>query len=48
MDFSISVMRLDKKTGFRWKLASGRFYGSPYEEGTDNFIKELHLVMQAW
>jgi hypothetical protein len=48
MDFSISVMRLDKKTGFSWKLASGGFSGSPYEEGTDDFIKELHLVMQAW
>jgi hypothetical protein len=31
LDSLISVMMLDKKTGFSWKLVV--VYGSPYEEG---------------
>jgi hypothetical protein len=43
LDFSVSVMLLDKKSGFSWKLVI--VYGSPYEEGKQAFIDELHSVM---
>lgn len=43
---SISIMFQEKKTGFIWKLVV--VYGSPYEEGKDDFITELHSVMQSW
>lgn len=36
----------DKKKGFNWKLVV--VYGSPYEECNEDFLKELHSVMQAW
>ena len=36
----------DENTGFNWKLVV--VYGSPYEQGKEGFLKELHSVMQAW
>jgi hypothetical protein len=46
LDFSVSVMLLDKKSSFSWKLVM--VYGSPYEEGKQAFIDELHSVMAGW
>jgi len=46
MDFSISVMIKDIKTGFYWKLVV--VYGSPYEDGKQEFLDELHSVMSRW
>jgi hypothetical protein len=46
LDFSVSVMLLDKKTGYSWKLIV--VYGSPYEEGKEAFIDELHSLMGNW
>lgn len=46
LDFSISVMLMDKKTGFSWKLIV--VYGSPYEDGKQNFIDELHGLTACW
>lgn len=44
--FSISVMLMDNKTGYSWKLSI--VYGSPYEEGKQEFLDELHAVMASW
>lgn len=46
LKFSISLMLQEKKTGFSWKLVV--VYGSPYEEGKQEFIDELHTIMQSW
>jgi hypothetical protein len=46
LDFSISIMLLDKKSGFSWKLVV--VYGSPYEEGKQPFLDELHDIMSIW
>jgi hypothetical protein len=46
LNYSVSVMLLDKKTGFSWKLVV--VYGSPYEDGKQAFIEELHDVMASW
>lgn len=46
LEFSVSASILDKKTCFSWKLVT--VYGSPYEEGKQNFLDELHLVMSKW
>lgn len=46
LDFTVSVMLLDKKTGFSWKLVV--VYGSAYEEGKEEFISELHQVLESW
>jgi hypothetical protein len=39
-------MILEKKSDFSWKLII--VYGSPYEEGKQAFIDELHNVMASW
>lgn len=36
----------EKKTGFNWKLIV--VYGSPYEEGKQSFLDELHAAMSGW
>jgi hypothetical protein len=41
--FTISVFLQDKKLGFNWKLVV--VYGSPYEDGKQDFIEELHKIM---
>ena len=46
LKFSLSATILDKKTGFSWKLVV--IYGSPYEEGEQEFIDELHSIMSTW
>jgi hypothetical protein len=46
LNYSISGMMLDKKSGFNWKLVV--VYGSPYEDGKQSFIDELHEVMSSW
>jgi hypothetical protein len=46
LDFSVSAMLLDKKTGYSWKLIV--VYGSAYEEGKEAFIEELHSLMGSW
>jgi len=46
LDFIVSLMMQDKKIGFSWKLVV--VYGSPYEEGKEAFIRELHSIMGAW
>ena len=46
LKFSVSIMLQDTKTGFSWKLVV--VYGSPYEEGKESFIKELHSIMESW
>lgn len=46
LDFSMSVILVDKKTCFNWKLVV--VYGSPYEEGKHDFLLELHQVMSKW
>ena len=46
LEFSISAMILDKKSGFSWKLIV--VYGSPYEEGKHRFSDELHKVLENW
>jgi len=46
LDFSVSIMLQDKKTGFSWKLVV--VYGSPYDEGKESFLKELHSIMESW
>jgi hypothetical protein len=44
--FSVSVMLSDIKIGFSWKLVV--VYSSPYEEGKQAFLGELHSVMNKW
>ena len=44
--FSVSVMLSYIKIGFSWKLVV--VYGSPYEEGKQAFLGELHSVMNKW
>jgi hypothetical protein len=39
-------MLLDKKSVFSWKLVV--VYGSPYEEGKQPFLDELHNIMSIW
>jgi hypothetical protein len=46
LNFSISVMMMDKKSGFNWKLVV--VYGSPYENDKQSFLDELHEVMSSW
>ena len=46
LDFSVSIMLQDKKIGFSQKLVV--VYGSPYEEGKESFINELHSIMESW
>jgi len=46
LKFSLCAMILDKKTGFSWKLVV--IYGSPCEEGKQEFIDELHSIMSTW
>jgi hypothetical protein len=46
LDFSISLMIEDKITSFCWKLVV--VYGSPYENGKLEFIRELHEIMDSW
>jgi hypothetical protein len=46
LDFSISIMLLDRKSGFSWKLVV--VYGSPYEEGKQPFLDEIHNIMSIW
>jgi hypothetical protein len=43
--FSISVMLMDSKIGYSWKLSI--VYGSPYEEGKQEFLDELHDIMTS-
>lgn len=43
LDYSVSVMLTNKVTGFTFKLLV--IYGSPYEEGKQLFLDELHKVM---
>ena len=46
IDFCISTMVTNKRTGFVWKLSV--VYGSPYQEGKRAFIDELHSILGAW
>lgn len=46
LEFSISLMMMDKKTGFSWRLFV--VYGSPYDEGKQAFLTELDSVMAHW
>lgn len=46
LKFTVSIMILDKRSGFNWKLVV--VYGSPYEEGKQEFLEELHKVMGSW
>ncbi|KAJ1254666.1 hypothetical protein BS78_01G043500, partial [Paspalum vaginatum] len=46
MRFSISVFLTDRKTGFSWKLVV--VYGSPYEEGKQEFLEELDAMVSKW
>lgn len=46
LEFSLSNMFQDKRSSFCWKLVT--IYGSPYEEGKQSFLEELHKVMQPW
>lgn len=46
LNYNISVMILDKKANYFWRLVV--VYGSPYDEGKADFIDELHNVMGAW
>jgi len=46
LQFSLSAMVIDKKTGFNWKNIV--VYGSPYDDGKQSFIDELHHVMGRW
>lgn len=39
-------MLQDKKSSFSWKLVV--VYGSPYEDGKEAVIEELHTVMSSW
>lgn len=44
--FTLSVMLHDKKANFDWKLIV--VYGSPYEDGKQEFLDELEAVMNEW
>ena len=46
LSFSVSIMITDKKSCFGWKLIV--VYGSPYEEGKQAFLDELHYVLSKW
>lgn len=46
LKFTISVMVQSKKTNLTWKLVV--IYGSPYEEGKQEFLDELDQVMASW
>ena len=46
LDFSVSVMLVNKVTGFSFKLVV--VYGSSYEHGKHNFLDELEKVMSSW
>jgi endonuclease/exonuclease/phosphatase (EEP) superfamily protein YafD len=39
-------MLIDTKTGYTWKLIV--VYGSPYEEGKQAFLDEIHQCMANW
>jgi len=42
----VSIMIMGKKSGFSWKLIV--VYGSPYEPGKQDFINELHNILNSW
>jgi hypothetical protein len=44
--YSVSAFLQDRKIGFNWRLVV--VYGSPYEEGKQDFLEELHKVMLSW
>lgn len=44
--FSFTVMLTNKLTGFCFKLVV--VYGSPYEDGKQDFLDELDKVMGSW
>jgi hypothetical protein len=44
-EYSVSVMLLDTKSGYNWKLIV--IYGAPYEEKKQEFLDELYLVMAS-
>jgi len=46
LDFSVSLMIEDKTTSFCWKQVV--VYGSPYDNGKEDFINELHDIMDKW
>jgi hypothetical protein len=46
LKYSASVFMQDIRTSFKWKLVV--IYGSPYEEGKQEFIDELHQIMHSW
>jgi hypothetical protein len=46
LNFSVSLMISDVKTGFCWKLVV--VYGSPYETGKLDFLAEIDEVMSKW
>jgi exonuclease III/plasmid maintenance system killer protein len=46
LDFTVSVMLSIKASSFVFKLVV--VYGSPYEEGKQAFVDELHKVMGSW
>jgi hypothetical protein len=46
LKYSASVILQDVKSRFSWKLVV--IYGSPYEEGKQEFIDELHQIMHSW
>lgn len=44
--FTLSWMLQEKKNSFSWKIVV--VYGSPYEEGKQEFLDELEEVMNEW
>lgn len=46
LEFCASVMLTNKMSGFSFKAVV--VYGSPYEEGKQAFLEELHTVIGAW
>ena len=46
LNFSVSLIISDVKTGFCWKLVV--VYGSPYETGKLEFLTEIDEVMSKW
>jgi hypothetical protein len=46
LNYSASVFLQEVRTSFKWKLVV--IYGSPYEEGKQEFIDEILQIMQSW
>ena len=46
LDYTTSVMLTNKMSGFSFKVIS--VYGSPYEDGKQAFLDELHKVLGSW